>query len=104
LNGALAEIGLSGVEVETSTNDETETVQKAAVEDKSENDSVAALAEIVKAQSEQIATLMDRVSDGSAPGALKKSTPVDPLAELKSIDNPIERLRLGLAVSHGADK
>jgi hypothetical protein len=105
LNGALAEIGLSGVEVETSTNDEPEKVAKAGtVEDESEKADVAELTKIVKAQSEQIAALMDRVSDGSAPGALKKSTPVDPLAELKAIDNPIERLRLGLAVQHGEDK
>jgi len=105
LNSALAEIGLSGVAVETQADAGTETVEKAgSVEDASEKADVAELTKIVKAQSEQIATLMDRVTDGSAPGVLRKSDPVDPLAELKAIENPMERLRLGLAAQHGADR
>ncbi len=48
-----------------------------------------------------VTALADRVSDGTSAKLIQKSEPVDPLAELKAIESPLERLRLGLAVAHG---
>lgn len=50
-----------------------------------------------------VTALADRIPDGSAPGVLTKAEAVDPLAELKSVEDPMERLRLGLAAQHGSN-
>lgn len=68
---------------------------------KSENTEVAQLSKSVSELASIVTALADRVTDGSAPGVLRKSEPVDPLAELTAVADPIERLRLSLAVKHG---
>lgn len=48
-----------------------------------------------------VAALATRIPESSSPGLLSKSAEVDPLDELRSVEDPIERLRLSLAVKHG---
>lgn len=69
--------------------------------DTSAPDAVTTLQKSVTELASVVTALADRISDGGAPGLIAKSETVDPLAELKDEQDPIERLRLALAVQHG---
>lgn len=89
---------------ETTTTEET-TVTKSEVETASENDASAPeVVELRKSVGELyaiVSALADRTPDGSAPGLLRKAEEKDALEELKSIEDPRDRLRNAFAVKHG---
>lgn len=87
----------SGEETTVTKSETVETTKDTSAPD------VVTLQKSVNTLAEVVTALADRISDGGAPGLIQKSEAVDPLAELKAEENPIERLRLGLAVLHGKD-
>lgn len=100
LGTLLTEAGLLGSESKDAEGTEEKTVQKSdSTEDK--DDQIATLSKSVSDLTALVTSLADRIPDGSAPGSLRKSEPVDPLAELRAIEDPMERLRFGLAAQHG---
>lgn len=62
---------------------------------------VVTLAKAVSDLTQIVTDLAARTPDGSAPATLVKAEAVDPLAELYSVTDPIERLRLAMAAKHG---
>lgn len=108
LGQKLQAAGLLSVEDEgekVATAEET-TVTKSETTESTEATSAPDVATLSKAVSDLtgiVAALADRIPDGSAPGVLRKADAVDPMAELAAIEDPIERLRLGLAAAHGQD-
>lgn len=101
LNVLGAEIGLSGTDDTTDTSADVAPVEKSqAVQDDSD-EKYTRLEKSFNDQSALLQQVLDRVTDGSAPGVLRKSEPVDPLAELTSIEDPRERMRLAFAAAQG---
>lgn len=102
MGAQLREAGLLTEEAEKgeSTDQESVTVEKSETAD-NKDDQIATLSKSVTDLSAIVTTLMDRVTDGSAPAALRKSEPVDPLAELTAIEDPLERLRYAMAAATG---
>jgi hypothetical protein len=107
LGQSLRDAGLIAEDVD-SGEETAETVTKSESDaTKAETTSAPEVATLAKAVSDLTSIVTDlagRIPDGSAPGTLVKSEAVDPLAELKAIENPLERLRLGLAAAHGEDQ
>jgi hypothetical protein len=106
LQTKLREAGLLDEESEDGGQESTETkVEKSetTTPETDGNDKVAKLQKSVDDLTTLVTSLADHIPDGTAPGVLRKSEPVDPLAELTSVENPIERLRLSLAALHGED-
>ncbi len=103
LGQTLRDAGLDPKDVEEGEAS-AETVTKSESEASAESTSapeVATLAKAVLDLTQIVTDLAARTPDGSAPGTLVKSEAVDPLAELNAVENPIERLRLAMAVKHG---
>ena len=84
----------TGGEAETDTK-----VEKS--EDKTENGDVAVLSKSVEDLTKLVTALADRISDGTAPGVLSKSTTIDPIDELRAVEDPLERMRLAFAAQSG---
>jgi hypothetical protein len=98
LGALLAEVGLSGEEAAT------EAAASAEVKKSQSNTEEDERFEKIEKSLSSLADLVVKLAgtpDGSAPGSLRKSEAVDPLAELNAVEDPIERLRLAMAVSHG---
>lgn len=90
-----------------STSEETTVTKSEDSQDSAEastssapDDSVATLQKSVNSLAEVVTALAGKISDGGAPVVVQKSE-ADPLGELKAEVDPIERLRLALAVKHG---
>ena len=93
---------------ETATSSEETKVEKSEGAQATEGTTASApdanvetLSKAVTSLTEIVTALADRVSDGGAPAVVQKAESTDPLAELKAVEDPIERLRLSLAVAHG---
>ena len=99
VNALAAEIGLSGAEATTETPAASAPVQKSDSSDESD-DRLTRIEKSVATLGELVVTLAN-TPDGSAPGALRKSAEVDPLAELNAIADPMERARMAFAALHG---
>lgn len=107
LGEQLQAAGLLTEDTGTSTSSEETTVEKSESSTTTEAtpasapDATATLQKSVDSLAAIVTALADKVSDGGAPTLVKAEPAADPLAELKSEENPIERLRLALAVKHG---
>ncbi len=92
---------------DTSVNDKAENTVTKSEEAKTTTEETTSAPEIVMLQKSVndlasiVAALADNIKDGSAPGLIRKSEAVDPLQELKDVEDPLERLRLSFAASHG---
>jgi hypothetical protein len=100
LGSELREAGFLAEETAAEGSEET-TVQKAATTEDTPTNEVVELRKSVSELTALVTALADRIPDGSAPGLLQKAEPVDPLAELKAVDDPMERLRLAFAAKGG---
>ena len=96
LGKTLRDAGLIEKEAAGAVEESTETTVQ-----KSEGDDVETLSKAVSDLTGIVTALADRIKDGNSPALLQKSEPVDPLAELNAVENPLERLRLSLAAKHG---
>lgn len=97
LGQQLREAGLLSEETEEGKANDT-TVEKAAAP---EDDRYATLEKSISTLTAAVATIADRIPDGSGPGSLRKSEATDPLAELRAVEDPMERFRLAAAALHG---
>lgn len=102
--GLLPDGDESTSEETTVTKSETSTDADKGASASAPDDSVAILAKSVTSLTEIVTALAGKVSDGGTPVLVQKSEAADPLAELKAEQDPIERLRLALAVAHGEDQ
>jgi hypothetical protein len=93
LGQQLREAGL--LDEETKVDDKaSEPVKKAEAP---EDDRYAVLEKSMSTLAAAVTAIADRIPDGSAPGNLRKAEPVDPLAELRAVEDPMERFRLAAA-------
>lgn len=101
LGAQLKDAGLIPDEAKGPEQESTETtVQKSEAATENATD-VVALSKAVSDLTGIVTALADRVSDGTSVKLIQKSEEADPLADLRAVENPLERLRLGLAVAHG---
>ncbi len=99
LGTELRESGLldaSEAEVETAAAETT--VEKSET---GEDDRYVRLEKSIETLSATVLAIAENTPAGTAPGVLRKSEEVDPLDELRSVEDPIERLRLAMAARHG---
>ncbi len=81
-----------------STAEETVVVQKSETD---EEDRFVRLEKSIETLSATILAIAENTPAGTAPGLLQKAQETDPIDELRSVENPLERLRLAMAARHG---
>lgn len=99
LGNELRESGLlDAPEAEVETAAAETTVEKSVTD---EDDRFARLEKSMETLSATVLAIAENTPAGTAPGVLRKSEESDPLEELRSVEDPIERLRLAMAARHG---
>ena len=95
------ELRQSGLLAEETSSDEKTEVEATVEKSVDTDPRLTAIEKSLETLSAAVLAIAENVPAGTAPGLIRKSEEVDPISELRSVEDPMERLRMGFAALHG---